>query len=133
MKVKSLSRVQFSVTPWTVAYQASPCMGFSRQEYWSGVPLPSPIQMVDVSFSPLPFASLIFSAICKVSSDNHFAPNCGKNRGFGTHGEQDLPLLLTAVNLGERNCYPVQYSCLENPVDSRAWWAAIYGVAQSRA
>ena len=42
VKVKSLSRVQLLVTPWTAAYQASPSMGFSRQEYWSGLPLPSP-------------------------------------------------------------------------------------------
>ena len=41
-KVRSLSPVQLFATPWTVAYQASPSMGFSRQEYWSGVPLPSP-------------------------------------------------------------------------------------------
>ena len=41
VKVKSLSRVRPSATPWTTAYQASPSMGFSRQEYWSGVPLPS--------------------------------------------------------------------------------------------
>ena len=38
-KVKSLSRVQLLATPWTAAYQAPPSMGFSRQEYWSGVPL----------------------------------------------------------------------------------------------
>ena len=42
VKVKSLSRVRLFETPWTVAYQASPSMGFSRQEYWSGLPLPSP-------------------------------------------------------------------------------------------
>ena len=42
VKVKSLSRVRPSATPWTAAYQAPPSMGFSRQEYWSGVPLPSP-------------------------------------------------------------------------------------------
>ena len=42
VKVKSLSCVQLLVTPWTAAYQAPPSMGFSRQEYWSGVPLPSP-------------------------------------------------------------------------------------------
>ena len=42
VKVKSLSRVQLLETPWTAAYQAPPSMGFSRQEYWSGVPLPSP-------------------------------------------------------------------------------------------
>ena len=41
-KVKSLSRVQLFATPWTAAYQAPLSMGFSRQEYWSGVPLPSP-------------------------------------------------------------------------------------------
>ena len=40
--MKSLSRVRLSATPWTTAYQAPPSMGFSRQEYWSGVPLPSP-------------------------------------------------------------------------------------------
>ena len=41
-KVKSLSCVQFFVTLWTVAYQAPPSMGFSRQEYQSGLPFPSP-------------------------------------------------------------------------------------------
>ena len=41
VKGKSLSRVQLFATPWTAAYQAPPSMGFSRQEYWSGVPLPS--------------------------------------------------------------------------------------------
>ena len=39
VKVKSLSCVRLLATPWTAAYQAPPCMGFSRQEYWSGVPL----------------------------------------------------------------------------------------------
>ena len=42
MKVKSLSRVRLLATPWTAAHQAPPSLGFSRQEYWSGVPLPSP-------------------------------------------------------------------------------------------
>ena len=42
VKVKLLSRVQLLATPWTAVYQAPPPMGFSRQEYWSGVPLPSP-------------------------------------------------------------------------------------------
>jgi len=43
VKVKSLSHVWLLATPWTAAHQASPTMGFSRQEYWSGVPLPSPM------------------------------------------------------------------------------------------
>ena len=42
VKVKSLSRVRLLATPWTAAHQAPPSMGFARQEYWSGVPLPSP-------------------------------------------------------------------------------------------
>ena len=42
VKVKSLSCVRLLATPWTAAYQAPPSMGFARQEYWSGVPLPSP-------------------------------------------------------------------------------------------
>ena len=43
VKVKSLSRVRLFATPWTAAYQANLSMGFSRQEYWIGVPLPSPV------------------------------------------------------------------------------------------
>ena len=42
VKVKSLSHARLFTTPWTAAYQAPPSVGFSRQEYWSGVPLPSP-------------------------------------------------------------------------------------------
>ena len=43
MKVKLLSRVRLLATPWTAAYQAPLSMGFARQEYWSGLPLPSPV------------------------------------------------------------------------------------------
>ena len=46
VKVKSLSCVLLLVTPWSAAHQAPPSMGFSRQEYWSGVPLPSPKQCI---------------------------------------------------------------------------------------
>ena len=44
VKVKLLSGVWLFATPWTAAYQAPPSMGFSRQEYWSGVPSPSPLK-----------------------------------------------------------------------------------------
>ena len=50
VKVKSLSRIQLLATPWTAAHQAPPSMGFSRQEYWGGVPLPSPILTLVTSF-----------------------------------------------------------------------------------
>ena len=42
VKLKALSRVQLFATPWTAVHQAPPFMGFSRQQYWSGLPLPSP-------------------------------------------------------------------------------------------
>ena len=45
--MKSLSRARLLATPWTAAYQAPPSMGFSRQEYWSGLPLPSPMTDLD--------------------------------------------------------------------------------------
>ena len=54
VKVKSFSRVRLLRTPWTTAYQAPPSMGFSRQEDWSGVPLPSPLNTLSFElFCPL--------------------------------------------------------------------------------
>ena len=52
VKVKSLSHVQLFGTPWTVAYQAPPSMGFSRQENWSGLPFPSPGNLPDPGIKP---------------------------------------------------------------------------------
>ena len=52
VKVKSLSRVQLSATPWTVAYQAPPSMGFFGQEYWSGLPFPSPEDLPNPEIKP---------------------------------------------------------------------------------
>ena len=52
VKVKSFSRVRLFVTPWTVAYQAPPSMGFSRQECWSGLPFPSPGNLPNPGIKP---------------------------------------------------------------------------------
>ena len=52
MKVKSLSHVRLFVTAWTIACQALPSMGFSRQEYWSGLPFPSPGDLPDPGIEP---------------------------------------------------------------------------------
>ena len=51
-EVKLLSRVPLFVTPWTVAYQVPPSKGFSRQEYWSGLPFPSPGDLPDPGIEP---------------------------------------------------------------------------------
>ena len=52
VKVKSLSRVWLFATPWTVAHQAPPSMGFSRQEYWNGLPFPSPEDFPNPGIEP---------------------------------------------------------------------------------
>ena len=52
VKVNSLGRVRLFATSWTVAYQAPPSMGFSRQEYWSGLPFPSPGNLPDPGIEP---------------------------------------------------------------------------------
>ena len=67
VKVKSLSRVRLLATPWTEAYQAPPSMGFSRQEYWSRVPLPS-------SLESLPFINYEKSFHIIYSSTYFFPP-----------------------------------------------------------
>ena len=52
VKVKLLSRVQLFTTPWTVAYQAPQSMEFSRQDYWSGLPFPSPADLPNPGIEP---------------------------------------------------------------------------------
>ena len=52
VKEKSLSCVQFCATPWTVAYQSPQSMGFSRQEYWNGLPFPSSVDLPDPGIEP---------------------------------------------------------------------------------
>ena len=63
VKVKSLSRVWLLATAWTAAHQAPPSMGFSRQEYWSGVPLPSPSTYSSIQHFPRGLSFLPFKYI----------------------------------------------------------------------
>ena len=62
VKVKSLSRVRLFAILWTAAHQSPPSMGFSRQEYWSGVPLPSPK----------------WTGMGEFNSDDHYIYYCGQ-------------------------------------------------------
>ena len=62
VKVKSLSHVRLSATPWSAAHQAPPPMGFSRQEYWSGLLLPS----------PLPSKSPITTTVIRITNVKHY-------------------------------------------------------------
>ena len=64
---ESLSRVQLFATPWTIAHQAPLSMGFSRQEYWSGLPFPPPESLPDPGIEPGSPALLPDSGILKVN------------------------------------------------------------------
>ena len=117
----SLSRVQLPKTLWTAAYQASPSMGLSRQEYWSGVPLPSPKMLVPLL--------IIYTNRPK----NEIAVSC---------------LCSNFVFLKERACYTPQclfqfaaataakslLSCLTlcDPIDSGPLGSSIPGILQAR-
>ena len=93
--MKLLSRVQLFATPWTEAYQAPPSMGFSRQEYRSGVPLPSPLRRPSsfLSFSSefmsvLSLSMLQWCPILCVAHQSGFSAHGdspGKNTGEGSH------------------------------------------------
>ena len=121
MKVKSLSRVRLFMTPWTAAHQAPLPMGFSRQEYWSGLLRPP--------LGDLPNPG-IKSASPALAGGFFTTSATWEAQVFCKWGLW----LLSCLHLfsGEGNGNPLQYSCLENPMDGGAWWAAVHGVAKSR-
>ena len=105
VKVKSLSHVQLIATPWTAVYQAPPSMGFSKQEYWSGLPLPNHSQSL---YGPGGASGKEPACQCR----RHKIPGSRRSPGGG-HGN------------------PLQYSCLENPMDGGAWWATVHSISKS--
>ena len=103
------SHVRLCATPQTAAQQAPPSLGFSRQEYWSGMPSPS---------------------LCQGLGSSKF-PKDVKELGLGNLNFLHWGFLISSIVRVE-NGNPLQCSCLENPRDGGAWWAAVCGVAQSR-
>ena len=79
VKVKSLSHVWLFVTRWTAAHQAPPSMGFSRQEYWSGVPLPSPLTLC-IRVQWIQFKIKIFFLKSSTSRFLFFLKNKGRRK-----------------------------------------------------
>ena len=152
--MKSLSHVRLFATPWTVALQAPPSMGFSRQEYWSGLPFPSPGYLPDPGIEPRSPALQADALTSEPPTCNsvslwrrqwHPTPVLlpGKSHGqrslvgYSPWGREEsdtterLHFPFSFSCIGEGNGDPLQCSCLENPRDGGAWWAAIYGVPQS--
>ena len=82
VKVKLLSSAQLLATPWTAAHQAPPSMGFSRQEYWSGLPLPSPITTLNVPKSTQLNIKGYLSCFQLCYYENGWNANCLKNNHF---------------------------------------------------
>ena len=149
--------------PWTAAFQAPPSMGFSRQEDWSGVPSPSRWKRTEWNRGqvhrhqmgaervPLCYSSagcyIVTSSLLGEGNGTPLQYSCLENPmdggaspwgrlqsmgllRVGTTERLHFPFSLSCT--GEGNGNPLQCSCLENPRDGGAWWAAIYGVAQSR-
>ena len=88
MKVKLLSRVRLLATPWTAAYQAPPSMEFSRQEYWSRVPLPSPLVAASRVYSLVAVCRLLIAMASLVAKPPGHA-------GFSSCSSQAQRLWLT--------------------------------------
>ena len=70
-EVRSLSRVQLFATSWTVAHQAPWSMGFSRQEYWSGLPFPSPGDLPNPGIKPTSTALQADALTYEPPGNNH--------------------------------------------------------------
>ena len=105
------------VTPWTVAYQVPLSVGFSRKEFWSGLPFLSPGDIPDSGIKPrsptLQADALPSELPGKLQYDPGSIPGSGRSTGEG-----------------KGNSF--QCSCLENPMDRGVWWATVQGVAKSR-
>ena len=141
--MKSLSRVQLFATPWTVAYQASLSMGFSRQEYWSGLPFPSPGDLPEPGIEPtspaLQADSLLLRFIKVISARKtimvvfHSRLPCGSEVKAAASNAGDLGSIPgSGTYLAEGNGNPLQYSCLENSMERGTLWATVHGVSNSQ-
>ena len=83
MKVKSLSHVQLFVTPWSIAHKAPLSMEFSRQEYWSGLPFPSPGDLPDPGIEPGSLALQSDALLSKPEGKPDWIISCRSCEHFG--------------------------------------------------
>ena len=102
---------------WTVACLTPLSMGFSRQEYFSGFLCLSPGDLANPRIKPTSLRSPALAGGFFTTSTTWEAHHLIKR------------IIMSAF--GEGNGTPLQYSCLENPMDGEAWWAAVHGVAKS--
>ena len=135
------SVVSDSCDPWTAASQASLSMEFSRQEYWSGLPFPSPGDLPDPRIEPTSLASPALAGglftteplgnphgIVVGVVNFHNGSNTTKHADAGDVGSY----LGGEDPLEKGNGNPLQYSCPENSMDRGAWQAKVHRVAESQ-
>ena len=144
--MKSLSRVWLFATLWTVGHPAPLSMGFPRQEYWSGVPSPSPFNLNTCTKYTWPLLKLKNrkqnlhrnSQPCPPSRNSSlmWARNLASQVVHGkesTCKEGDSGSIPGSRRTpGGEHGNPLQYSCLGNPMDRGAWWATVHGVTKSQ-
>ena len=111
VKVKSLSRVWLPATPWTAAYQFPPSMGFSRQEYWSGVPLPS-LKSELFSHKCHPILNLFLLQVF---------PSAASQQGYGALEILGFSLLTVCCQKMYLEAGPVSDFLLNSSIQQRAW------------
>ena len=132
-----ISRVRRCVTSETAAHQAPPSLGFSGREHWSELPFPSPMHESEVAQSCLTLRDPVDCSLPGSSVYGIFQARVLEwVDSLWGHKESDMTEQLhfhfSLSCIGEGNGRPLQCSCLENPRDRGAWWAAVYGVAQSQ-
>ena len=125
--MKSLSRVRLLATPWTAAHQAPLAMGFSGQEYWSGVPLPSLLsELLLLLLSP--FSRVRLCVTPETAAHRLPCPwdSPGKNTGVGCH------FLLPCMKVKSES--EVAQSCptLSDPMDCSLPGSSAHGISQAR-
>ena len=126
MKGKSLSHIRLFTTPWTAAYQAPPSMGFSRQEYWSGMPLPSPFQesAAAAAAKSLQSCPTLWDPIDGSPPGSRPWDSPDKNTGVGCH------FLLQCMKVKSES--EVTQSCLtfRDPMDCSLPGSSVHGILE---
>ena len=119
------SHVWLFATLWTIACQASLSMGFSRQEYWSGLLWPPPGDLLDLGIKPVSLISPVLVGGVFTTGTPWEAPVAQQQRiclQCIRRGSGKSP--------GEGHGHPLQYSCLENPKDNSLQGSPVHGIAK---